>query len=187
MLTFSYRNWDGRVPDPGELRPEDNELLAKADQAFHTVGGLYEAVQLRAALNEAMALAGEANRYLDQQAPWFQIKSDPAAAAKTIFTGLRVIDSLKTLLAPVIPFSAEVLHTGFGYRGRMFGTQRIEERADSLGSRPVLTYDPAGAVGKWEPSRLAAGQPLAEPKPLFRKLLPEIVDQERARLGQPSA
>lgn len=187
VLTFSYRNWDGRVPDPGELRTEDNELLAKADQAFGAVGGLYEAVQLRAALGEAMALAGEANRYLDQQAPWFQIKADPAAAAKTIFTGLRVIDSLKTLLAPVIPFSAEVLHTGFGHHGRMFGTQQIEERSDSLGSRPVLTYDSAGAAGKWEPSRLAAGQPLAEPKPLFRKLLPEIVDQERARLGTPPA
>ncbi|MGB7537049.1 MAG: methionine--tRNA ligase [Anaerolineales bacterium] len=187
VLTFSYRNWDGRVPDPGELRAEDNALLAKADQAFETVGGFYEAVQLRAALGEAMALAGEANRYLDQQAPWFQIKSDPAAAAKTIFTALRVIDSLKTLLAPVIPFSAEVLHSGFGYRGRMFGTQQIEDRADSLGSHSVLTYDPAGAAGKWEPSRLAAGQPLAEPKPLFRKLLPEIVDQERAHMGKPSA
>jgi len=94
---------------------------------------------------------------------------------------------LKTLLAPFIPFSAEFLHTGFGHSGRMFGAQKVEERTDSLGSRPVLTYDPAGAVGKWEPSRLAAGQPLAEPKPLFRKLLPEIVDQERVRLGQPSA
>ncbi len=186
VLTFSYRNWDGRVPEPGELRAEDNELLAKADQAFANVGPLFEAVQLRAALGDAMALAGEANRYLDQQAPWFQIKTDTAAASKTIFTALRVIDSLKTLLAPVIPFSSEELHAGFGYRGRLFGTQRIEERTDSLGTRPVLIYDPAGAAGKWEPSQLQPGQPLAEPKPLFRKLLPEIVDQERARLVKPS-
>jgi methionyl-tRNA synthetase len=134
-----------------------------------------------------MALAQEANRYLDQQAPWFQIKTDTAAAAKTIFTALRVIDSLKTLLAPVIPFSSEELHTGFGYSGHLFGPQKIEERSDSLGSRPVLTYDPTGAVGKWEPSRLETGRPLAEPKPLFRKLLPEIVEQERARMGKPSA
>jgi len=187
VLTFAYRNWDGKTPDPGELRPEDNALLAKAEQSFTDVGGLYEATQLRAALGNAMALAGEANRYLDQQAPWFQIKSDPAAAAKTVFTALRVIDSLKTLLAPVLPFSAEELHAGFGHPGRMFGAQKIEERSDSLGTRPVLTYSPEGATGAWEPSRLAAGQPLAEPRPLFRKLLPEIVEQERARMGQPSA
>jgi methionyl-tRNA synthetase len=187
VLTFAYRNWDGRAPDPGELRAEDNALMAKTGQAFASVGTSFEAVQLRAALADAMALAGEANRYLDVQAPWFQIKTDAGAAAKTVFTALHVIDSLKTLLAPVIPFSAEELHTGFGYSGRLFGTQKIVERADSLGTRPVLTYDPSGAAGRWEPSRLQAGQPLAEPKPLFRKLLPEIVDAERARLGKPSA
>ncbi|HEY5118322.1 MAG TPA: methionine--tRNA ligase [Anaerolineales bacterium] len=187
VLTFSYRNWDGRVPEPGELRPEDNELLAKAEQAFAAVGTRYEQVQLRAALGEAMALAGEANRYLDTQAPWFQIKTDREAAGKTIFTALQVIDSLKTLLAPIIPFSSDELQSGFGRKGQLFGTQRIEQRSDALGSRPVLVYDPSGAAGKWEPSRLEPGQPLAEPKPLFRKLLPEIVDQERARLGKPSA
>jgi methionyl-tRNA synthetase len=79
------------------------------------------------------------------------------------------------------------LQSGFGRKGRLFGTQRIEHRSDSLGSQPVLVYDPSGAAGKWEPSRLEPGQPLAEPKPLFRKLLPEIVDQERARMGKPSA
>jgi methionyl-tRNA synthetase len=187
VLTFAYRNWDGRVPEPGELRPEDNELLAKSERAFPAVGDQFEKVNLRAALAEAMSLAGEANRYLDVQAPWFQIKTDRAAAGKTIYTALRAIDSLKTLLAPVIPFSSEELHSGFGFPGRLFGSQRIESRSDSLGTRPVLVYDPAGAVGKWEPSRLEPGRPLAEPKPLFRKLLPEIVDQERARLGKPSA
>jgi methionyl-tRNA synthetase len=184
MLTFAYRNFDGCVPDPGELRPEDNELLAKAGQAFDAVGKSFETVQLRAALTDAMALAGEANRYLDTQAPWFQIKTDAGTAAKSVFTALQVIDSLKTLLAPVIPFSSEALHAGFGYSGRMFGDQNIEERTDSLGTRPVLTYDPSGAAGTWEASRLPAGQKLAEPKPLFRKLLPEIVEAERARLGE---
>jgi methionyl-tRNA synthetase len=187
VLTFAYRNWDGRVPEPGELRPEDNELLAKAEQAFPAVGARFEAVQLRAALGEAMALAGEANRYLDTQAPWFQIKKDFAAAGKTVYTALRVIDSLKTLLAPILPFSSEELQAGFGYKNPLFGTQRIEPRTDSLGSQPVLVYDPTGAAGKWEPSRLEPGRPLAEPKPLFRKLLPDIVEQERARLGKPSA
>jgi methionyl-tRNA synthetase len=187
VLTFAYRNWDGRAPEPGELRPEDNALLAKAEQAFSIVGEKYEQVQLRAALGEAMAVAVEANRYLDTQAPWFQIKTDRAAAGKTIFTALHVIDSIKTLLAPIIPFSSEELHSGFGHKGRLFGTQRIENRSDSLGSRPVLVYDPSGAAGKWEPSDLQPAQPLAEPKPLFKKLLPEIVAQERARLGTPSA
>jgi len=30
-----------------------------------------------------------------------------------------------------------------------------------------------------------AGQPLAKPAPLYKKLEPEIIEQERIRLGQP--
>ncbi len=185
VLTFAYANWDGRVPEPGELTAADQALLAKSEEGFHRVGDKIEAVQLRAALGEALELAGEANRYLNTQAPWFQIKSDRAAAGRTVFTALRVIDSLKTLFAPIIPFSSEALHTVLGYPGRLFGTLQTEERSDSLGSRPVLMYDPSGATGKWEPSRLEPGRPLGEPKPLFRKLLPGIVEEERARLGKP--
>jgi methionyl-tRNA synthetase len=186
VLTFAYRNWDGRVPEAGELRAEDNELLAKAEKAFQAVGSGIERVQLRAALGEAMALAGEANFYLDRQSPWFQIKTDRASAGRTLYTALRVIDSLKILLAPFIPFSSEELQKVFGYKTRLFGSQKIEERSDSLSTRSVLIYDPAGASGRWEASRLEPGLPLAEPKPLFRKLLPDIVEEERTRLGKPS-
>jgi methionyl-tRNA synthetase len=37
-------------------------------------------------------------------------------------------------------------------------------------------------VGRWEPSELRAGQRLREPEPLFRKLDPEIVEEELSRL-----
>jgi methionyl-tRNA synthetase len=185
VLTFAYKNWDGCVPQPGELTGADQELLTTVEAGFDTVATKLEAVQLRAALAEAMALAGETNKYLDTQAPWFQIKTDKGAAGRTIYTALRAIDSIKTLLAPFLPFSSEELQKCFGGKP-IFGTQAVEDRSDSLGSRPVLTYDAAGATGKWEPSNLAGGTRLAEPKPLFRKLLPEIVEEERSRLGNPS-
>ena len=28
MLSFAYKHWDGIVPAPGDLRPEDEEILA---------------------------------------------------------------------------------------------------------------------------------------------------------------
>nr|WP_169239996.1 hypothetical protein [Candidatus Roseilinea sp. NK_OTU-006] len=49
-----------------------------------------------------------------------------------------------------------------------------------------MTYHTDGrVVGRWEPSRLPVGQALREPQPLFRKLEPSLIDEERARLGQP--
>jgi methionyl-tRNA synthetase len=187
VLTFAYRNWDGRVPEPDELRPQDRELLAIIADGFQTVGDLIAAVKLRSALGEAVSLATEANRYLDQQSPWFEIKQDRAAAAKTVYTALKAIDSLKVLFAPFLPFTSERLHQYLGYDGALFGTQRVETYPDTtLGSHTALTYDPAGATGRWAPSELAPGQALRQPGPLFKKLDEIVVEEERGRLGQPS-
>src|SRR5215467_9555883 len=135
---------------------------------------------LRAALGEAVALATEANRYLDQQGPWFEIKKDRAEASRTIYTALKAIDSLKVLFAPFLPFTSEQLHQCLGYDGALFGTQRVETYPDEkLGQHTGLTYDPAGATGRWAPSELKPGQPLRQPAPLFKKLDEKVVEEER--------
>ena len=184
VLSFAYKHWEGRVPEPGELRTTDRDILATVEAGFQTVGELLNAVRLRAALAEAIRLASEVNRYLDQAAPWFEIKTDKAAAATTIYTALRAIDSLKILLSPFLPFTSERLNAYLGYGRPLFGEQFVETREDNLGEHLVLRYRPAEAVGRWEPSQLPAGQALQQPAPLFRKLDESIVEEERARLGQ---
>jgi methionyl-tRNA synthetase len=183
VLAFAYKNWDGHVPDPGELRPEDQEILRSIEAGFQSIGDHLDAVRLRAALNEAFRLAAEVNKYLDQAAPWFEIKSDKVAAGKTIYTALRAIDNLKILLSPFLPFTAERLHAYLGYGQPLFGEQYLEKVQDNLGEHTALRYRPTTAGGKWQPSQLQPGQTLAQPAPLFRKLESEIVDQERARMG----
>ena len=184
VLAFAYKHWEGRVPSPGELQPADRQVLATVEEGFQTVGKHLDAVRLRAALNEAIRLATEVNKYLDQSAPWFEIKSDKAAAATTVYTALRAIDSLKVLLAPFLPFTSERLHTYLGYKQPLFGEQFVESRTDSLGEHKVLRYRPEDANGRWEPSQLSPGQPLEQPAPLYQKLDEGIVAFERSRLGQ---
>ncbi len=184
VLSFAYRNWEGRVPAPGELRPADIELQAAVETGFAAVGAHLDAVHLRAALAECMRLAGEVNKYLDQQAPWHAIKADRPAAATTIYVALRAIDSLKILLSPFLPFSSERLHVYLGYRNPLFGEQYTADVADSLGSHQVLRYRPGSRSGAWQPSQLEAGQALVEPGPLFRKLDESVAEIERSRLGQ---
>lgn len=185
VLSFAYRHWQGVVPAPGELRPADQEILTTIENGFETVGDQLNRVRLRAALTEVMRLATEANRYIDQAAPWFEIKNDKEAAATTIYTALRVIDSLKVLFSPFIPFSSERLHTYLGYTRPLFGKQFIETQQDDLGKHTTLRYQPADASGCWEASQLNPGQTLLEPAPLFKKLDESIVAEERARLGKP--
>jgi methionyl-tRNA synthetase len=182
MLSFAYKRFDGVVPEPGTLDEEDRALLEEVEAGFETVGSLYAAVKLRAALGEALALAREANGYLDRKAPWFQIKEDPRAAATTVYVILRAVDNLKTILAPILPHTAQKLHEYLGYEGQLFGTQRVVEYQEETRSHQALTYDHSGAVGTWAPSALPAGQALREPAPLFKKLDESVIEEEYARL-----
>jgi methionyl-tRNA synthetase len=183
VLSFAYKHWEGRVPEPGELRPEDQEIIATVEAGFQSVGEHLEAVHLRAALGEALRLAAEVNKYLDRTAPWFEIKTDKAAAARSVYAALRAIDSLKVLFAPFIPFSSERLHRYLGYTEPLFGSQYTEIVQDGLGEHTVLRYRPGPAGVQWRPSQLPAGQALQPPAPLFRKLEPSVAAEERARLG----
>jgi methionyl-tRNA synthetase len=183
VLSFAYKHWEGIIPDPGELRPADLEVLRTVEAGFPVVGDLINRVYLRAALNEVLRLSAEVNKYLDKSAPWFEIKTDKAAAAKSVYTALRAIDSLKVLFAPFIPFTSERLHSYLGYEQPLFGQQFTDTVQDALGEHLVLRYDPAQASGSWEPSQLPGGRPMRQPGPLFRKLDESVAEEERARLG----
>ena len=193
MLSFGYKNWDGQVPniDPSNLREADLNLLASIENGFTTVGNEYNAIHLRAALGEAMRLSTEVNRYIDANAPWTSIKTDRDAAALTVYTALKAIDSLKILFAPILPFSSEKLHGIFGYENPLFGEQFVETVQDSLGEHTVLRYKPVsptlGSVSNpvfWHASELKPGQSLNQPVPLFKKLDESVAVEERARLGK---
>ena len=185
MLSFAYKRYEGKVPEYDALTAADEALLAKIEGGLATVGGLIEAIRLRDALGTAMALARNVNAYLNDRAPWSVIKTDPADAARIVYTTLRAIDNLKTMLAPFLPFTSQQVHDYLGYDGQIFGELRIEEYAESGRTHKALIYDGSNAVGKWALSALTPGQTMREPKALIVKLEPEIVERERSFLGQP--
>jgi methionyl-tRNA synthetase len=187
VLSFAYKHWEGHVPDvdPNALRDIDKQLLETIENGFNTVGPELEAVRLRSALGEAMKLATAVNQYIDQTSPWSEVKKDKSEAAKTIYTALRAIDSLKVLFAPFLPFTSEKLHQYLGYNTPLFGEQYVEEVKDSLGTHNVLHYrPPTDPEPKWTPSRLEPNQTLRQSGPLFKKLEESLIEEERARLGK---
>ena len=191
LLSFAYKRFDGVVPEPGALDDEDGALLEKVEAGFQTVGELYAACKFRAALGECLALAREANGYtfgklsagLDRKAAWFQIKEDKPMAATSVYVILRAVDILKTILAPILPHTAQRLHEYLGHEGRLFGTQHVVEYREETRAHEALTYDHSGAIGTWTLSALPPGQALRPPAPLFKKLDESSIDEEYARLA----
>lgn len=185
-LTFSAKHFEGRIPRPGLMDAVDQSLLSRIEASFEPIGDLIARCKFKAALTEIMALAREANRYLDEKAPWTSIKTDRERTATTMYVALRVIDNLKVLFAPYLPFSCEQLHRMLGYETPLFGQVAIKTQKEATRSHDCLVYDGSEATGRWEPSALAGGEPLVDVRPLFRKLDEKLAEQERSKLGQPS-
>jgi methionyl-tRNA synthetase len=158
VLTFTYRNFDGKVPVCTEADSTSQQLNVLTNAIFIEVDGLLARCSFKQAIKRAMDLAHEANRYLDQRAPWKAYKTDKQEAANSLFTALRTISALKTMLYPFLPFSSQKLHTYLGFEGK------VED------------------VG-WQIQTPKSGQKLLQPQPLFTKLEDEVVDRETQKLG----
>ncbi len=159
VLTFTQRRFDGCVPQPAEIDERSRELMDKAEETLEAVDKMLCECSFKEAIRTAMALAHEANRYLEEKSPWKVIKEDKQAAATAIYVALVVIASLKTMLYPFLPFSSQKLHGYLGF------TDDIEKCGWKLEAPPP-------------------GQKLPPPQSLFVKLNEGLVAEETARLGK---
>lgn len=168
----------GEVPTPGPLSEADEQILAAIEAGLESVGAEIEAARFKAALIEAMRLAGLANQYVSEQAPWKLIETERERAATILYVALRCVDNLKLLFSPFLPFSSQALHELLGYGDDITGKLEFVEHGEEGDSHLVLTGDYEALRGRWQASRLPVSQKLLEPKPLFRKLDAEVVVAE---------
>ncbi|MFQ5861087.1 MAG: methionine--tRNA ligase [Dehalococcoidia bacterium] len=161
VLTFTYRHFAGRIPEPGEVDEAGRRLLAIAEEKLQEVDRNLSTCRFRMALASAMGLAQEANRYIDAMAPWKALAENRPGVATSLWVTLSVINCLKTALSPFLPFSCERLHRMLGFAGS------VEHQGWSWADTPEA---------------LPPHQPLQEPVPLFKKLDEAVVTEETQRL-----
>jgi len=162
VLSFTYRNFDGKVPGIQLLDEVDEGLLRTARETMESVDESLYNCRFKAAVTQAFGLAQEANRYLDTKAPWKSIKEDRDQAGASLTVAMQAINCLKTILYPFMPFSSQKVHEFLGFDGP------IEEGA----------WDFDTIVGG-----IKAGADLRQPSPLYTKLDPELIEEEVQKLG----
>jgi methionyl-tRNA synthetase len=110
VLSMIARNCDGRVPEPGQPTAEDQALLGSAHGLLERVRAAVEVQALHRALELVFEVVGQANRYVDAQAPWTLRKSDPVRMATVLWVLAETIRHLATLTQPFMPgASARIL------------------------------------------------------------------------------
>ena len=102
---------------------------------------------------------------------------------------LELVDNLKILFTPFLPFSSQRLHELLGHEGEIAGPPDSREHVDDDGTKyGVLTgdYEHARSAGGSRAHR-PPGQSLHEPELLFKKLDPDkVVEEELKRMDDAS-
>ncbi|MBN1124657.1 MAG: methionine--tRNA ligase [Sedimentisphaerales bacterium] len=101
MLT---KKLQGRL---GSLDQEGRELINKLQAEKEAVISDFEGLNYASAIRRIVALADEANRYVDQKQPWTTIKDDPETTRTTLTAVINAVRILTIYLKPVVPVFAE--------------------------------------------------------------------------------
>ncbi|MGB3829755.1 MAG: methionine--tRNA ligase [Ornithinimicrobium sp.] len=177
----------GSIPAAADFEAVDQTLMGAIAKGFDTVGSLIAAHRQRAALAEAMRLVGEANAYVSSTEPFKLKGEDQRERLHTVLHVLaQAVVDLNTMLSPFLPHSSNAVHQALGGAGSFMPMPHIEEVHDldesDRATYPIITGD-YSAMPRWEHRAVVVGAPVAKPTPIFTKLDPSVVDEERARLG----
>ena len=177
----------GEIPAAGELEDVDRALLQEISDGFETVGRLIATHRQKAGLAEAMRLVGEANGYVSTTEPFKLKGEDQRERLGTVLHVLaQAVTDLNTILSPYLPHSSTAVHRALGGEGVFQPMPEVQQVSDlddpSRPDYPIITGD-YSAAPPWERRPVRVGAPVAKPTPIFTKLDPSVIEEERRRLG----
>ena len=152
------RNGDDIATLTFDLKDESVNKLSGAvikelGEALDAVRAEFDQQAFHRGLEAIWQVVGDANRYVDAQAPWELRKSDPPRMQTVLYTLAETIRHLAILIQPVMPKAADNM------------LDQLEISADK---RDFSHFGPNHA--------LAAGTVLPKPSPVF----PRFVEEEAA-------
>jgi methionyl-tRNA synthetase len=113
-LVLTHKYFEGVVPVLADLNEKDVDTLNYMDSFPAKIGESIEAFRFREALSELMNLARLGNKYLTENEPWKQFKTDPERVKTVMAVSLQIVAKLAVLAEPFIPFSAAKLRKMIG-------------------------------------------------------------------------
>ena len=145
VLSMVFKNCDGVMPSfPEQPTVQDSALIVAADALLPTVRDKIEKQAFHEAILLIWQVISDANRYIDNAAPWALKKTDPTRMADVLAVLAEVIRQVAILLQPLMPGSA-------GKILDQLGVDAYQRSFAQIG----------GAM------RLANGHVIAKPEPVF--------------------
>jgi len=163
VLSFSKKRFGDEVPAGGEPGEAETRLGEQIAQLLSEYESQLESLQFRKAAAALRALWSAGNSYLEEKAPWLEIKTDKDGAALTLRTAMNLIHLYAVVSEPFIPASSSTMRQAF-----------------------TLPDDTATWITEAESKSLTAlrpGIPFTVPPVLFAKLTDEDLETYKVRFG----
>ncbi|RKN41310.1 methionine--tRNA ligase [Streptomyces hoynatensis] len=166
VLSFSRKRFGEQVPAGHEAGEAERRLGEEIARLLGEYEEHLEALQFRKAAFALRALWSAGNAYLEEKAPWLEIKTDPEGAALTLRTAMNLIRLYAVVSEPFVPFTARALRGVFAREDA--ATWVTAEEATALDLVP-------------------AGTGFTVPPVLFAKITEEDLEGYRERFGDAGA
>ncbi|MFH8219490.1 methionine--tRNA ligase [Streptomyces sp. NPDC018057] len=163
VLSFSKKRFGAEVPAGGAPGAAEERLGEEIARLLAEYEEQMEALQFRKASAALRALWSAGNSYLEEKAPWLEIKTDQDGAALTLRTAMNLIHLYAVVSEPFIPTTAKAMRAAFALPGD---------------TAPWVTPDRARAL-----TALPAGTPFTVPPVLFAKLTEDDLATYKERFG----
>lgn len=163
VLSFSRKRFGDEVPAgraAGEAEAKLGEEIARLLGEYEEQ---MEALQFRKAAAALRALWSAGNSYLEEKAPWLEIKTDADGAALTLRTAMNLIHLYAVVSEPFIPASTAAMRGAFALENDT-ATWVTADQAKSLDA-------------------VSAGTAFTVPPVLFAKISEEDLESYRTRFG----
>ncbi|MEI8296231.1 MAG: methionine--tRNA ligase, partial [Alphaproteobacteria bacterium] len=103
VLSIAQKNLSGIVPEPHELKDQDEKLLQQADGLLATVRQDMDTLMFHRVCEHIWRVIAEANRYVDEEKPWVLKGTDVTRLQTVIYVLLETIRKVALLTQPLIP------------------------------------------------------------------------------------
>jgi methionyl-tRNA synthetase len=143
VLSMVFKNCAAAIPTrPDQCLEADHKILNDAYALLEKNRHFHDNQQFHEALKAIWDVIGDANRYVDDMAPWALKKTDPARMADVLWVLCEVIRVVALMLQPYMPQSMERLLDLIGVESNHRHFDQISADASLAGATPLSKPEP---------------------------------------------
>jgi len=113
VLSFSLAQFGDTIPEGGIAGEQEERLGKEIARLVADYEGHLDGLEFRKAAQSLRMIWSAGNSYLEQKAPWLEVRNDPEAAALTLRTAMNLIHLYALVSEPIIPGTARQLRDVF--------------------------------------------------------------------------